>query len=161
MRSRPKYNGMESVFTFLLLGMFAVSCVFLTVLGVRVYRNGAGTFTRHNTDWILSSYIRSMVRGMDREGAVSVETADGVDMITVTETYDSEAYVTRLYCSDGKLREWFSQADHAFKPEDGAPICDAAGMSARLEDGLITADITEEEGAQPMRVAVRVFCAGP
>ena len=157
MKSRSGYNGMESVFTFLLLGVFAAACLFLTVLGARVYRNGAGAFTQHNTDRILSSYIRSMVRGMDQEGAVTVETVDGVEAVCITEHYASGDYVTRLYCSDGKLREWFSNADHAFIPADGTPICDAAGMTADLSDGLITAQIREKEDSEPMQVAVRVF----
>ena len=157
MKSRSGYNGMESVFTFLLLGVFAVACLFLTVLGARVYKNGAGAFTQHNADRILSSYIRSMVRGMDQEGAVTVETVDGVEAVCVTEHYASGDYVTRLYCSDGKLREWFSKADHTFIPADGTPICDAAGMTAELSDGLITAQIRETEDSDPMQVAVRVF----
>jgi len=158
MKTRISHNSMETLFAFGLLGMFAVACLFLTVLGVRVYRGSAAAYTGHNTDRILSSYIRSMVRAADREGVISVEDEGGVQSLALREEYDGVAYVTRLYCSDGKLREWFSEENHAFRPEDGTPVCDAAKMQVELRDGLVLADIQKEETSDPVQIAVRVFC---
>ncbi|MBO7709428.1 MAG: DUF4860 domain-containing protein [Lachnospiraceae bacterium] len=160
MTNAPNHNGISSLFAFLLLGMFALSCVFLTVLGARAYRSGNAACTDHNTDRILSSYIRSMVRTMDEAGVISTENIDGMETLTLTETYDGEAYVTRLYCSGGKLREWFSSAAYPFEPENGTPVCDAVDMKISLAGDLITAKLQETAEREPLHVAVKVFCSG-
>lgn len=160
MINTPNHSGISSLFAFLLLGLFALSCVFLTVLGARAYRGSTAVSADHNTDRILSSYIRSMVRAMDEADVISTENIDGTQTLTLTETYDGEKYVTRLYCSGGKLREWFSAAAYPFEPENGTPVCDAVDMKISMADDLITAVLQEREDRSPLHVAVKVFCSG-
>lgn len=159
MINTPNHSGISSLFAFLLLGLFALSCVFLTVLGARAYRGSTAVSADHNTDRILSSYIRSMVRAMDEADVISTENIDGTQTLTLTETYDGEKYVTRLYCSGGKLREWFSAVAYPFESENGTPVCDAVDMKISMADDLITAVLQEREDKPPLHVAVKVFCS--
>ena len=152
------HGSMAGIFAFVLLGVFAAGCLLLTVMGAGVYRGTAAAGREHNADRILYAYIRSMVRSADGFAEISKEESEGVETLALREIYDGEAYVTRLYCSGGKLREWFSAQTHEFRPEDGEPICDALSMSLDMTPGLITAVIQAREGEAPVRVQVRHFC---
>ena len=64
-----------------------------------------------------------------------------------TETIDGEAYVTRVYCHDGWLRELFTDASGDFAPEDGEPVLEAESLSVSLSGaGLLTVEITSADG---------------
>jgi len=150
-------NGhtVSGLFVFLLLGLFAVFCTVMVLLGVRAYRGSVSRADQYNEDRILSAYVRSMVRSLDSEGAVSVEKENGLPVISIREEYDGEEYVTRVYSYGGALREWFSGAGRAFDPESGEEICAAGPMEASLTDGVLTVSI-ENAGGEKIESAIAV-----
>lgn len=140
-RMRMTPHAMSGVFVFLLLGIFAVFSTLMVVFGVKAYRSAAERSGVNSRSRIASSYLRSMLRGDDAEGALRLETVDGVETVTLLNSYDGEEYVTRLYVYDGYLREWFTEASEPFEPENGEPVCEADAMSAELEGNLLTVSI--------------------
>ncbi len=151
--NRQKHS-ITGVFAFLLLGLFALMSAVLVVFGAKAYQRTVQMGELHNEQRILSSYLRSMVRALDENGNIDTGTVEGVNVISMTETYGEDAYVTYLYCSDGYLREWFSEADAAFIPESGEPIIAASGMEAGISDGCINATLTGTDSAKEIHVCI-------
>ena len=145
-RMKMTPHAMSGVFVFMLLGLFAVFSTLMVMFGVRAYRSAAELSGVHGRSRIASAYLRSMARGSDEDGALRIETVDGVETVTLLSSYDDEEYVTRLYVYDGYLREWFTEASEPFEPENGETVCEADAMTAELEGNLLIVSV-ETDGA--------------
>lgn len=152
-KRRTVQHSMQGVFVFVLLGLFAVMSTLMVLLGAQMYRNTVDRATANNEDRVLGAYVRSMVRAYDVAQAVSVEDYDGV---TVLALRDGEDYITWLNCYDGQLYECYTEADAEFRPDGGTAICPVRSFKPRLENGLLTVDMTNGKGkAETVRVALR------
>ena len=155
MRKRVNH-AISGVFVFLLLGIFAVFGTVMVVMGAKVYRSMTDLSGVHNVSRITSAYLRSMVRGDDEASVLTVEAqGDGNDMIVLRNVYDDEAYITRIYVSDGMLREWFAEEAADFEPENGEEICAAEAMEAELEHHLLRLRVLSQGTWQEVEIAVR------
>ena len=154
-RGKLQSHAISGVFVFLLLGIFAVFSTVMVVLGARAYRNANDRSAAHNASRISSSYVRSMVRADDERGALRVEELEGMQVLTFENEYDGEAYVTRLYVSDGMLREMFTEADYDFVPEEGEGVCPMDEMTASLEGGRLSVRLRSGEEWTEVVMALR------
>jgi hypothetical protein len=121
-----------------------------------MYRNTVDHSTANNEDRVLGAYVRSMIRAEDTSGAMEIGEYNGVKTLAMREDLDGETYVTWLYCYDGNMYEWFTSDDGDFRPESGTAICPAQSFEPRLENGLLTVDMTNAKGVrETVRVALR------
>ena len=149
-------HGMQGVFVFVLLGLFAVMSTLMVLLGAQMYRNTVDTTTANNEDRVLGAYVRSMIRAEDAANAMEVGEYGGVKALAMREDLDGEVYVTWLYCYEGQLYEWFTSDDGDFRPESGTAICPAQRFEPSLEGSLLTVDMTNAKGErETVRVALR------
>ncbi len=148
-------HSISGIFVFLLLGIFAVFGTVMVVLGARVYRDINEVSGVHSTARIGAAYLRSMIRGDDESGVLSIESMDGQDCIVMMNTYDDESYVTRIYVYDGVLREWFTEASVEFEPENGEEICRADAMRAEIQDGLMSIQLQTDGEWHEVKIALR------
>lgn len=149
-------HGMQGVFVFVLLGLFAVMSTLMVLLGAQMYRNTVDRATLNNEGRVLSAYVRSMVRAEDAAQAVTVAEYDGIPALELRETLGGDSFVTMLYCYEDQLYEWYTSDGHDFTPQSGTAICPAFSFEPRLEDGLLTVDMTNAKGeAETVRVALR------
>ena len=156
LKRKSVQHGMQGVFVFVLLGAFAVMSTLMVLLGAQMYHATVGSASANNDDRVLSAYVRSMVRAQDRAGAIRVEELDGLAVLSMTEYYGDDAYVTRLYRYDGSLCEQFTGAEYDFDPALGDAICPAGKFEPELTDGLLTISMTDGEGKDcVVRVALR------
>ena len=151
-------HSMQGVFVFVLLGLFAVMSTLMVLLGAQMYRNTVDRAAANNEDRVLGAYVRSMIRAEDAANAMETGEYDGVKTLAMREDLDGEMYVTWLYCYDGQLYEWFTSDDGYFNPESGTAICPAQRFEPRLENGLLTVDMTNGKGEQET-VCVALRCA--
>ncbi len=151
-------HGMQGVFVFVLLGLFAVMSTLMVLLGAQMYRNTVDRATANNEERVLGAYVRSMVRAEDAADAVGIEEHDGVKALALREDYDGEAFVTWLYCWEDQLYEQFTEAEGEFEPQSGTAICSAGSFEPRLEGNLLTIDMTDGKG-EPETVMVALRCA--
>ena len=155
-KRRSVQHGMQGVFVFVLLGLFAVMSTLMVLLGAQMYRNTVDHATANNEDRVLGAYVRSMVRAQDAAGAVSTEEMDGVKALALRESLEGEDYVTWLYCWEGQLYEQFTEAGGDFRPASGTAICPAEAFEPSLEGGLLTIDMTDGKGERDtVEVALR------
>ena len=137
----PSSHAISGVFVFLLLGIFAVFSTVMVLLGARAYKGTVDRLSEHNAMRIAPAYVRSMVRSDDGNGVLKVEDEAGMPVISLLNEYDGEQYVTRIYCYDGALREWFTEANADFVPEDGEEVCACDDMKAALDQGLLKVEL--------------------
>lgn len=131
-------HTISGLFVFLLLGVFVVFSMTMVLLGTKAYRGTVIKSEMHNRERIASAYIRSMLRSDDEAGVLLIEDLDGVQTVSMLNSYDDESYVTRIYVYDGMLREWFASANMEFEAWTGESVCEAESMKAELKDGLLT-----------------------
>ena len=155
MKKRDVSHTVSGAFVFLLLGLFAVFSTVTVLLGARAYRNISASTGVNSAQRISSSYLRSMLRADDEAGAVYTEKTDGIETLVMKNVYDGEEYLTRIYVYDGYLREWFTEADMPFEPENGETVCPAEEMTAAEEDGLIRIRVKTDGVFHEIRCAQR------
>lgn len=154
-RFTPSSHNISGVFVFLLLGVFAVFSTVMVLLSARAYKSTVDRLAEHNATRIAPAYVRSMVRADDELGGVSVEEIGGVTSVSLYNEYDGDGYITRIYCLDGGLYEWFSDAEREFFPEDGDKVCDCDGMKAEIKDGLLCVGLLSGETWTQVDIALR------
>lgn len=152
-------RSVSSLFVYVLIGLFALLCVMAVLVGAGVYRSVTVEQEAHSTERILTAYVRSMVRSHAEEGAVSVEKGTDGDMLVLTETYDDEELVTRLYCYEGRLCEQFTYAGDPFEPESGEVVCDAESLSAAVVNDVLNITVSGADG-KTYKVTVAVPGSG-
>jgi len=142
----------SGAFVFLLLGVFAMFAVLMTALGAQLYREVVSDADAHNDRRILTSYVTNAVRGGDGAERISVQTMEGLSVLTL----GNRRFETRIYCYEGTLREMFTAAGEPFAPEYGEVICAAGGFEPRLEGNLLEMTVTDAAGReQLLHVALR------
>ena len=141
-------HSIAGMFVYLLLGIFAVMSLALVLLGIRTYSAAAEKTRLHNTERILTSYVRTQLRATDSADAVYTEQLEGVPVLTVRHDWEDETYFTRVYVYEGRLCEQFTSEEIEFEPENCEPICDCASFTPAVGNGLVTLVFTEASGAE-------------
>ena len=153
---RQKGSSISGVFVFLLLAMFAVFATMLALFGAQAYRGIVDRGSEHNTDRILDSVIANAVQADDASGAITVKNRSGVDALHIAYLFDGERYGKWIYSYQGYLRELFTSEENGFEPGDGEILCEIGEMELIMEDGLITAVITDKNGhSRTAQIALR------
>ena len=158
MNKSSSQHAVTGVFTFTLLGIFALLSALLVLLGARFFQSHSERVTLAGDERILSSYMRSALRQADTLDGVRVEDADGICVVSIRSEYGGEIYYTRYYCYEGYLREWFSSESHAFRPSDGDVICACADMQAVREGNLLRVTL-EDTGGNRSETDIALRCA--
>lgn len=146
-------GSMSGVFVFVLLGFFAVLATLMVLLGAQTYRNTTERTNVNSARRILTAYVRSALVADDRQDTVSVDTVDGMQVLTFREDYedpDGEESIESkmIYCWDGHLMEQYTSDEYEFDPEIGEYICEAADMRAELNGSLLTVTLTGTDGTE-------------
>ncbi|MBQ8333109.1 MAG: DUF4860 domain-containing protein [Clostridia bacterium] len=124
--------------------LFAV----LAVLLLHVLYSGAeitGRLTaREQEGRTLRTAVQYVNMRLDQAQNVSVGAFCGIAALEFTETHEGTAYLTRVYCYDGYLRELFCEADVELEPDAGEKLLPLDAFVPSDEDGLLTAELTAD-----------------
>ena len=135
---------MDGLLILLLFGVFAVSILAVLLSGAGAYRRLTERDDRAYDRRTATQYGSARVR--QAAGEVTVVDFGGVEALELWEDIECETYVTRVYCSDGYLRELFCWEEAELAPEDGEIVLPAQEMSLNLEDGLLDVEIVSGDG---------------
>ena len=158
MRRYTVQHRMQGAFVFVLLGVFAVMSTLLVILGAQMYRSVEARADLSRESRILTSYVRGMVRAEDAEDAVRIEEIDGVETLSLHEMIGQDAYVTRLYVSDGMLCELFTKEERPFDPGHGTKLIEADSFHCKMDGRLLTVRLTYEGGDEECTVSEALKC---
>lgn len=129
------------------LALMAVCLLLVLLTGAGRYRSmtlrGGESFASRTA----ALYLTTRIRQADRQEAVRVEDFDGAQALSLREQIGESWYVTRVYCYDGWLRELFTAESGDFSPEDGEKLMELSALSFSLEEGLLTAELTQPDGS--------------
>lgn len=150
-------HGMQGIFVFVLLGLFAVMSTLLVLAGTQMYRSMVRRTEDTNSARVLYSYVRNMVREEDALDAVTVEDTEAGKTIRMEEQLGSETYITRIYVYDGQLYEQFTKKEREFKPQGGTPICPVGVFEPSLEDSMLMVHMEDASG-QDCSVQIALYC---
>ncbi|MBQ9300905.1 MAG: DUF4860 domain-containing protein [Clostridia bacterium] len=153
----PVSHNISGVFVFLLLGVFAVFSTAMVLLSANIYKGTVDRLAAHNGMRIAPVYVRSMLRADDETGSISVREEAGVTAVTMYNNYDGDEYLTRIYCYEGTLREWFSDADREFVPDEGEIVCLCDGLAAGMDSGLLTVNLLSGDTWTRVDIALRAY----
>ncbi len=147
-RRRKQKHEITGLIALVLFGVFAVCILSVLLTGADVYHRLTVRDRDAYARRTCVQYIATKVRQAQSGSAVSVTNFDGADALALAEDIDGETYVTRIYCCGGWLRELFTAEGGEFHPEDGEKVIEARDMQLELEDGLLTAVITDGAGTE-------------
>lgn len=148
MRRGIKKHKLDGLLTLLLFGVFAACVLSVLLTGADVYRRLTVRDRETYAQRTCIQYVATKVRQAPSGASVRVEDFGGVQTLAVAEDIDGETYITRVYCHDGWLKELFTFDGGDFTPEDGERVIEARDMRLSLEDGLLTVEVTDENGKE-------------
>ncbi len=128
--------------------IFAVGILAVLLGGSRVYRRIIQRDQQSYNSRTATAYLATRIRQAPSPDSISILSFDGKSALAITETIEGDTYATLVYCYDGWLMELFAVAGGDFSPEDGEQILPAQGLDFSLENGLLNAAITLEDGSQ-------------
>ncbi|HIS91862.1 MAG TPA: DUF4860 domain-containing protein [Candidatus Alectryocaccomicrobium excrementavium] len=144
---RGRNHSIAGAFALVLLGAFAVSSALLALFGAQAYRAVVARSEERRARRTLVAMVRNAVNASDAQGALSVESLDGVEALCFTSEAGGEEYIRYLYVYDGALRELFISAERPFDPAAGGALCAAESMTAGREGGAMVVELTDSSGA--------------
>ena len=130
-------HAISGLFAFLLIGLFALFALAIVVSGVRSYRSMADGARVASQQRQALGYVSGKLRASGDRDRVSVREEMGVKLLVIAEDADGDPYETRIYFSDGSLREQFCVPDLPFDPEDGEIIASLPGFSFERTGDLV------------------------
>ncbi len=161
-RNAPAPARIPLVFIFLLIGLFAVSSLTLTLIGMRVYRGVTAEADLNGDAQILLSYVSNKVHAYDAAGGVTVDERGGRPALCLHETIDGTPYETVIYWYQDAVWERFAPSGEPFDPSDGERLIAAQALHVSMPTpGLIEAQVLLANGEpQSVQVALRTAAKG-
>lgn len=133
----------------IILGVFAISCLILTNIGVKVYQKVVLNNNRNFELRTSLSYLATKIRQTDVTGYPYMEQKDGVDVLVLGEEIEGTMYQTLVYHMDGALYELFKEETADYELDYGEKTMDVAGFSFDLSsDRFITLTAVNSTGEE-------------
>lgn len=127
----------------LVFGVFAL-CVAAVLL------TGAGTYQklteRDSRTFDHRTAARYLTTRYHQAAAVEIGDFCGIEAMIIREEFGGRAYLTRVYCYDGSIRELLAAETAQVSPEDGELVMEAECLDFAQETGLLAVQITHPDG---------------
>lgn len=149
-----KRHQADSLFTFLLLLIFALFTLVLAGTGGAVYKNGVTHLNENYTSRTAIAYVSEKVRQHDSRNDVFLTSVEDLPALGLRDVFDGEAFLTYIYFYDGCLRELFVRENTAPMASSGTKIVELSsftiendGMNGQTDTGsLFTVTAVSPEG---------------
>jgi len=134
-------HSINTVFVLLVFCLFAVSSLFLVLIGANVYRSIVDKMDANNEMRSSLSYVSNKVRSADSRD-VSVESLGGQETLVIASEFNSEKYNTYIYQYNGYLMELFTKADNDFKAGDGDKITPVTTFTITKNESELSLEVS-------------------
>lgn len=145
-------HTVDTLFVFLLYGLFALLSVLLILIGARVYRRTVENTEARGDVRASLSYVANKIRSSDR---AALETRGGLSVLVLTQRAGEEDFETCIYYTGGALKEYLTEAGAPFYPEKGETVTALTSFSFAEEDGLLIVTSAGRDGqSHTMHIAL-------
>ena len=143
--SRPG-GSIHSLFTFVLMAMFALLSLLIVIAGARIYRTVEAAGTDNHNSRTVVAYLANKVRASDEAGMIEASAYAGKTVLVLGGSYGGERYNTYIFHHGGAIMEYFASADEPFDPAFGGEIVPAESFAASLDGRRLTLEIGGADG---------------
>lgn len=156
MKNKQNSRVWSTVAAMAMLAIFAVSILWALLSGAGVYSRLTKSSRISYDSRTCLQYIATKIRQAPTPDAVSVSSFGDADALCIAQSIDGAAYITRIYCYDGYLRELFTIDEDGFSPEDGEKLLPAQALQIIRKDTLIVLTLEDTQQVQhQLKLAMR------
>lgn len=134
-------HSFDTVFVLLLFCLFAVSSLFLVLIGANVYRGIVDKMDANNEMRSSLSYVSNKVRSADGRD-VSIQSLNGQQTLVIESKINREKYNTYIYLYNGYLMELFTKADNDFKAGSGDKITPITAFTITKTESELSLEVS-------------------
>ena len=140
-----KKHSVNMMFTILLLGIFALSAIFVAVLGAKVYANSADKMHANFDTRTSLVYLSEKIRTSPGEN-FTVRDLNGTKALVLSEEIKGTTYEAWVFVANDKLCEVTVVAGDTVLPGAAQQIMDLKEFDAVLKDGGIELSVLTVAG---------------
>ncbi len=122
MEEKQQRHIIDILFVLALLGIFALSAIFLISIGADIYGKTMNNMENNFDTRTALAYLTEKVRQSDLENQVSIGELDGHPAIIITSGDENNGYRTYLYEHEGFLKELMAKQNVTLGPSAGQNI---------------------------------------
>lgn len=148
MNLKEQHHSITSLFSVLLLLMFAGSAFLLILFGSHIYQRGTEKLDENYTIRTAVAYVSEKIRHHEERECISMQNLDGFPALRLKENIDNDTFYTYIYFYDHTLRELFIRQDILPAPEMGNVIVELADFSiTESPAGFLTVTAVTDGGS--------------
>jgi len=142
-----KKHSVNMMFTIMLLGVFALTAVFVAVMGAKVYANSADNMQANFDTRTSLVYLSEKIRTCPGDN-FSVRELDGSTALVLSEAVGDQVYESWIFVSNDELCEATVSQGDTVQPAAAQKIMGLKSLDATLKDGGIEITVVTVEGNQ-------------
>jgi len=149
--SLNRKHAVDLLFPVILFLVFSVAAISVILFAAKIYQSGVESAKMHYAARTSLEYLIQKVHRSDADGAVSVSSSEGHDMLILKDTGSSGtgSYRTCIYYADGALRELYTREGLMPDKGSGTAIVELSDFSVKMLSGhLLSLSCTDTEGHQ-------------
>jgi len=151
-QNRPKHV-IDVLFPMALFLTFALTALLVILYATGVYGKAVEASTRNDSSRTALSYLTEKIHQNDGSCSVMVTELDGEAALLLMTQLDGTSYTTRIYVSDGQLRELFSESALEVPASFGTAILPLKKLEIRqLSSDSLLLTCTAEDGKEASTV---------
>ena len=140
-----KKHSVNMMFTVMLLGIFALSAIFVAVLVAKVYANSADKMQANFDTRTSIVYLSEKIRTCPRDG-FSVREVEGCTALVLTEEINGNEFESWVFVLNNKLSEVMVKKGDQIYPNAAQQIMDLRSLDAVIRDGGIEITVVTVAG---------------
>ncbi|MCD8346804.1 MAG: DUF4860 domain-containing protein [Lachnospiraceae bacterium] len=146
---RQKQHSTNTLFTFLLLLVFALFALLLASTGAVVYQNSVASLDENYTSRTAVAYVAEKIRQYDSEGQISFSQVEDIPALALHSAEDaSAATVTYIYFYDGSLCELYVREETTPAAAMGTAMVELSDFTIEQEQSLLRVTAVSTEGEE-------------
>lgn len=141
-RTDPGTDGKTGLFTIVVAALFLAGFLTLVIFGAKTYKYAVENQKASNELRAQLSYISTVVKSFDTEGAVNVLDTEYGQALSVS---DGTGFSVKIYSYGGKLLEEYTEEGAELSPDNAEKIGNTEKFEI-IEDGSGTLIINTDAG---------------
>lgn len=154
-----KSNYIQIICALSLFLLFSICYLFLLNISINNYKE-----MRKETDTVFNSnaslhYITNKIHSYDNNNTINLTSINGIQVLELTENFDTADYHTLVYCYDGYIYELLKQKDQPFDFGNGVKILKADDFFIKFLSNNIVEVSVKNENSEQLYTFISLKCS--